>query len=63
MLRDCCIEAQNWLLAEVWDGEDREVISRGFKKDEERGVPYGTTYRLERALAAPPAARRDSELS
>ena len=58
MLRDCCIEAQNWLLAEVWDGEDREVISRGFKKDEERGVPYGTTYRLQRALAAPPAVRR-----
>ena len=58
VLRDCCIEAQNWLLAEVWDGEDREVISRGFKKDEERGVPYGTTYRLQRALAAPPAVRR-----
>ena len=58
VLRDRCIEAQNWLLAEVWDGEDREVISRGFKKDEERGVPYGTTYRLERALAAPPAVRR-----
>ena len=34
------------------------MISRGFKKDEERGVPYGTTYRLERALAAPPAVRR-----
>ena len=32
VLRDCCIEAQNWLLAEVWDGEDREVLSRCFKK-------------------------------
>ena len=53
-----CIEAQNWLLVEVWDGEDREVMCRGFKKDEERGVPYGSTYRLERALAAPPAVRR-----
>ena len=32
VLRDCCIEAQSWLLAEVWDGEDRGAFSLLQKK-------------------------------
>ena len=51
---------------EVLYGEDDEVFSRCLEKDDERGVPYGITYRLERAMAAPPAAGSgspDSELN
>ena len=54
-----CIEVQKWLFYEEMDKEDREVLFRYFKTDDDRG----TTYQFERALAAPPAARRDSELS
>ena len=62
-LRDLCIEVQEWLSYEEMEGEDREVLSRYFKKDDDRCLPRGTTYRLERALAAPAAARRDSEVN
>ena len=58
-----CIVVQEWLFLEDMDGEDREVLYRYFKMDDDRGVPRGTTYKFERALAAPPAARRDSELN
>ena len=58
-----CIVVQDWLFLEDMDGEDREVLYRYFKMDDDRGVPRGTTYKFERALAAPPAARRDSELN
>ena len=58
-----CIEVQKWLFYEEMDKEDREVLFRYFKTDDDRGVPRGTTYQFERALAAPPAARRDSELN
>ena len=54
-----CIEIQKWLFYEEMDKEDREVLFRYFKTDDDRG----TTYQFERALAAPPAARRDSELN
>ena len=52
-----CIEVQKWLFYEEMDGEDREVLYRYFKMDDDRGVPRGTTYQFERALAAPPARR------
>ena len=54
------VKAQHDLLCRdlCWEENGGETF-RCLEKDRDAGVPYGTTYRLERTLAAPPAAGRE----
>ena len=53
------VKAQHDLLYRDLCWEHGNETFRCLEKDHDAGVPYGTTYRLERILAAPPALQVD----